>query len=151
MVKGPEGIDLSANGELWVAGRTPEGGITVIDAATDTVKRTIQTKTKMANRVKFTRDGARVLVSDPPSNAILVFDAVTKELIKTIATAAGPEGMLLTADGKRLFVACSAAGKVQAYDTTTWTVTAEAEPGNDPDGMAYAAAAKPAPATTHRP
>ena len=138
VVKGPEGIDLG-NGELWVAGRTPEGGIAVIDPATDSVKQSIATKTKMANRVKFTRDGARVLVSDPPSNAILVFDAVTKELVRTIETAAGPEGILLTADGKRLFVACSAAGKVQAYDTATWTVTSEVQTGNDPDGMAYAA------------
>src|SRR5436190_14558301 len=48
VVKGPEGIDLG-NGELWVAGRTPEGGISVIDSATDAGKQTIATKTKTAN------------------------------------------------------------------------------------------------------
>ncbi len=140
VVKGPEGIDLGA-GELWVAGRTAEGGISVIDATTDTVKQTIATKTKMANRVKFTRDGRNVVVSDPQSNDLLVFDAASKELVKTIPTAAFPTGILFTPDGKRLFVACSNAGKVQVLDTATWSVVAEVETGNEPDGMAYAPSA----------
>jgi YVTN family beta-propeller protein len=138
VVKGPEGIDLG-NSELWVAGRTAEGGIAVIDTATDAVKQTIATKTKTANRVKFTRDGKYVLVSDVPSAQLLVFDAATKELVKTITTAAGPEGILMAPDGKRVFVACAAAGKVQVIDLATWAVIAEVETGNDPDGMAWAA------------
>lgn len=140
VVKGPEGFDLGG-GELWVAGRTAEGGISVIDAATDTVKQTIATKTKMANRVKFTRDGRNVIVSDPQSNVILVFDATSKELVKTIPTAAFPTGLLFTPDGKRLFVGCSNAPKVQVFDTATWNVVGEVETGNEPDGMAYVSAA----------
>jgi YVTN family beta-propeller protein len=139
VVKGPEGIDLAPDGSaLWVAGRTAEGGIAVIDPKTDAVVRTIATTTKTANRVKFTRDGARVLVSDPPSAQLLVFDAATKELVKTIATAAGPEGILIAGDGKRVYVACANANKVQVIDTATWTITSEVETGTEPDGMAYA-------------
>jgi YVTN family beta-propeller protein len=108
VVKGPEGMDLAPDGlALWVAGRTAEGGISVIDPKTDAVVRTIATTTKTANRVKFTRHGARVLVSDVPS--------------------------------------------VQVLDPATWTITAEVETGNEPDGMAYAAAATPASATAPRP
>lgn len=139
VVKGPEGFDLGG-GELWVAGRTAEGGISVIDAATDTVKQTIATKTKMMNRLKFTRDGKHVVVSDPQSDQLLVFDAATKELVRTLSTAAFPTGLLFSPDGKRLFVGCSNAPKVQVFDTSTWNVVTEIESGNEPDGMAYVSA-----------
>lgn len=146
VVKGPEGIDLSPDGAaLWVAGRTNEGGITIIDPKADTVLGTIPTGTKFANRVKFTRDGARVLLSDPTAGDITVFDAVSGNVVKKIATAAGPSGILIVPDGKRVLVACANAGKVQVIDLATWAVIGEVETGNEPDGMAWAAAITPTP------
>ena len=91
----------------------------------------------MANRVKFTVDGKRVLVSDPPSNQVLVFDAVSRQLLKKIDTEAGPSGILIAPDGVRAFVACSGAGKVQVLDLGTLTITGSVATGNQPDGMAY--------------
>ena len=138
VVKGPEGIDLAPDGSaLWVAGRTAEGGISIIDPKNDTVVRTMATTTKFANRVKFTRDGTRALVSDPTSGDITVFNATSGEVIKKIATAAGPSGILVAPDGKRVFVACANAGKVQVIDTATWTGAGEVATGNEPDGMAW--------------
>jgi YVTN family beta-propeller protein len=138
VVKGPEGIDLSPDGSaLWVAGRTPEGGISVIDPKTGSVARTIATTTKMANRVKFTRDGARVLVSDPMADQILVFDSASGEVVGKIVTASGPSGMIVAPDGKRVFVACAGANKVQIIDLATLKVSGEVQTGNEPDGMAY--------------
>ena len=140
VVKGPEGIDLAPDGgALWVAGRTAEGGISIIDPKTDAVVRTIPTTSKFANRVKFTRDGKQVLVSDPTAGDITIFDATSGEVVKKITTAAGPSGILPTADGKRVFVACASGNKVQVISTETWTVTGEVETGTEPDGMAYAA------------
>jgi YVTN family beta-propeller protein len=110
--KGPEGIDLSPDGkELWTAHRG-DGALSIIDTATETVVRTLTTGTKMANRVKFTPDGKRVLISDPPSNQVLVYDASSKELVKKIATNALPSGILIAPDGKRAYVACAGAGKI---------------------------------------
>lgn len=135
--KGPEGIDLSPDGkELWVAHRG-DGALSVIDTATDKVIQTITTGTKMANRVKFTRDGKRVLISDVPSNQVLVYDAATKQLMKKIETEAGPEGILIVPDGKRAFVACANAGKVVVLDLETLTITGSVTTGNQPDGMAW--------------
>lgn len=139
VAKGPEGIDLAPDGgAVWVAGRTAEGGITVIDPKTDAVVRTIPTVTKFANRLKFTRDGKHVLVSDVTSAELTVFDATSGEVVKKITTAAGPSGIQLSADGKRVYVACAGAGKVQAFDTATWSAAGEVETGNEPDGMAWA-------------
>lgn len=139
VARGPEGIDLTPDGSaLWVAGRTATGGITVIDTKTDSVIRTIPTTTTFANRLKFTLDGKRALVSDPRIGEIFVHDAATGELVKRVPTASGPSGIQLSHDGKTLFVACAGAGRVQAYDTTSWTITGEVETGMEPDGLAYA-------------
>ncbi len=137
VVKGPEGIDLVGN-ELWVASRAPNGGIAIIDVATDAVKQTIPTTTKSINRVKFTVDGKRVLVSDPPANEVLVYDAASKEIVKRIPTPEGPSGIVIVPDGKRAFVACAGAGKVVAIDLESLSVTGSVATGNVPDGMAWA-------------
>ena len=136
--KGPEGIDLAPNGsELWVAHRG-DGELTVIDTTTDKVTQTVTTGTKMANRVKFTLDGKRVLISDVPSNQVLVYDAATRQLVKKIDTDAGPSGILIAPDGKRAFIACSNAGTVALLDLDTLTITSSVATGNQPDGMAWA-------------
>lgn len=135
--KGPEGIDLFGS-ELWVASRAPNGGISIVDTATDSVKQTIATTTKMINRVRFTVDGKRVLVSDPPANEVLVYDAATRAIVKHITTPEGPSGIVVTPDGKRAFVACAGAGKVVAIDLETLEVTGSVATGNVPDGMAWA-------------
>ena len=135
--KGPEGIDLSPDGhEIWVAHRG-DGALSIIDTAADKVVQIVTTGTKMANRVKFTRDGKRVLISDPPSNQVIVYDAATKQLVRKIDTDAGPEGILIAPDGKRAFIACSNAGKVAVLDLDTLTITGSLATGKDPDGMAW--------------
>lgn len=139
VVKGPEGIDLSPDGaELWVASRAANGGIAVIDPAKNAVVQTIPTTTKVANRVKFTHDGKFVLVSDPSSNVVLVYNAATKEMIKSVEMAAEPSGILMSPDGKRAFVACAGAKKVQVMELSTFSITNDIETGNVPDGLAYA-------------
>jgi YVTN family beta-propeller protein len=139
VVKGPEGIDLAPDGsELWVASRVADGGIAIINPATNAVVQTLPTTTKVANRVKFTRDGKYVLVSDTSGNTLLVYDAATKEMIKSVAMAEGPSGIVMAPDGKRAFVACAGAKKVQVIELTTFSITNEIEAGNVPDGLAYA-------------
>jgi YVTN family beta-propeller protein len=139
VVQGPEGIDLAPDGaELWVASRVPNGGISIIDPKSRTVAQTLPTTTKLANRVKFTLDGKWVLVSDPVANTVVVYDAATKEVIKSINMAEGPSGILMAPDGKRAFVACASAKKVQVLELESLSVVSEFETGNVPDGLAYA-------------
>lgn len=139
VVQGPEGIDLAPDGsELWVASRAPNGGISIIDPKSRTVAQTLPTTTKLANRVKFTPDGKFVLVSDPGANVVNVYDAATKEIIKSVNTAEGPSGILMAPDGKHAFVACAGAKKLAVIDTSTFSVTHLIDTGNVPDGLAYA-------------
>jgi YVTN family beta-propeller protein len=139
VVKGPEGIDLAPDGsELWVASRTANGGIAIINPATNAVSQTLPTTTRVANRVKFTRDGKFVLVSDTEGNLLIVYDAATKEVIKTVEMAAGPSGIVMAPDGKHAFVACAGAKRVQVLELETMSVVNSADTGNVPDGLAYA-------------
>lgn len=139
VVKGPEGMDLAPDGsELWVASRVANGGIAIINPSTNAVVQTLPTTTKVANRVKFTRDGKFVLVSDTTGNTLLVYDAATKEMIKSLAMADGPSGILIAPDGQHAFIACAGAKKVQVVELTSFSITNEIETGNVPDGLAYA-------------
>jgi YVTN family beta-propeller protein len=148
--KGPEGIDLSPDGkQLWTSHRA-DGKLSIIDTATDQVIKTLTIGTKMANRVKFTLDGKYALVSDPPSSEVLVLDAATGDVVKHIKTLAGPEGILIAPDGKRAFVACSEANKVQVIELEKLEASWAIEVGKGPDGLAWATESLvPPPATDH--
>ncbi|HEX7153787.1 MAG TPA: beta-propeller fold lactonase family protein [Thermoanaerobaculia bacterium] len=134
--KGPEGIDVSPDGkEVWAAQRG-DGGISIIDTATDKVTKTLQGG-KLPIRLRFTPDGKRVLVNDAPSKEILVFDAATKELLQKVAIAEDPVGIVLDDSGQFAYIACTGARKVAALDLAKLEITAWVETGEQPDGLAY--------------
>src|SRR5205823_10307055 len=100
-----EGFDVSPDGrELWTA--SPRGRITIVDTVNKKVAQAFDTASVTgANRVAFTPDGTRVLVSrlsNPTGSAegnIVVFDAATRKEIKQIKTGGGVGGILVQPDG----------------------------------------------------
>ena len=71
---GAEGFDVSPDGKLaWVANAW-DGTISVIDLAQKKVTSTVQANARGANRLKFTPDGMRVLVSAGPELIEFVVD-----------------------------------------------------------------------------
>jgi YVTN family beta-propeller protein len=135
--KQPEGLDLSPDGrELWV-GHNGDGGVSIIDTATNSVKETIKVG-KVPIRIKFTPDGKRVLISDPERGELAVFDHATRKEVKRIAVGEVPVGILVTPDGKRAFVATMQAGRVVAVNLEDLSVAGHIEPGKGPDGLGWA-------------
>jgi len=135
--KGAEGIDISPDGRwLWVAHRG-DGGLSIIDTATDKVIETLKAG-QQPIRVKFTPDGKRVLVSDAFGGDLIIFDAATRKETKRVQIGSTPVGILIPPDGRRAFVAQSAAGKVAVVNLETLAVDTSIEPGKGPDGMAWA-------------
>jgi YVTN family beta-propeller protein len=135
--KSPEGIGLSPDErEVWVAHRG-DGGLSIIDTATDQVRETLKVG-RAPIRVKFTPDGRRVLVSDSQGNEVVVFEAATRKELKRIAVGAIPAGILMQPDGRRAFVASTQANKVSVINLEDFTITATIEPGREPDGLAWA-------------
>jgi YVTN family beta-propeller protein len=133
---GSEGFDVSPDRrEVWVA-NAQDATISVIDLATKKVAATLETHTKEANRLRFTPDGRRVLVSSGPE--LVVLDAATRQVVKRIPIGHGSAGVLIQPDGKRAFVACSPDNYIAVIDLATLKVIGHLNVGANPDGMAWA-------------
>jgi YVTN family beta-propeller protein len=134
---GPEGFDLSPKGnELWVA-HSRDGGISIINVATKKVVKTIAAQTKRSNRLKFTRDGALVLISDLSGGELVVIDAATRSQKKRLPLGRQPTGILVAPDGKHAYIACSGDNVVVVVDLKSLKIAKKIETGATPDGMAW--------------
>jgi YVTN family beta-propeller protein len=135
---GSEGFDVSPDHrEAWVA-NAQDGTISVIDIAAKKVIATLQANVRGANRLKFTPDGKRVLVSSLGGPDLVVLDAATRHEIKRIPIGHGAAGIVMQPDGARAFVACSPDNYVAVIDLHSLTVTGHIQAGGEPDGMDWA-------------
>ncbi|HEV2350607.1 MAG TPA: YncE family protein [Terriglobia bacterium] len=135
---GAEGFDISPDGrEIW-AGNAQDGTISIIDLASKKVTETLAANVRGANRLKFTPDGKQVFVSSLSNSDLAIFDAASRREVKRVKLGRGAAGILMDPDGSRAFVACSPDNYVAVIDLKTLEVTGRFEPGNDPDGLAWA-------------
>jgi YVTN family beta-propeller protein len=115
-----------------------DGTISVIDIAAKKVIATLQANVRGANRLKFTPDGKRLLVSSLGGPDLVVLDAATRHEIKRIPIGHGAAGIVMQPDGARAFVACSPDNYVAVIDLHSLTVTGHIQAGGEPDGMDWA-------------
>jgi len=135
---GSEGFDLSPDGkEIWVA-NARDGTISIVDAAAKKVTDTLAANVRGANRLKFTPDGTRVLVSSLGAPDLVVLDSNTRREIKRIKLGRGSAGILMQPDGVRAFVACSPDNYIGVIDLKLLEVTGHIDVGLEPDGLAWA-------------
>jgi YVTN family beta-propeller protein len=136
--EGPEALDLSPDGRtLWTA-HSRDGGISIIDTASGKVLHRLDMKTKRSNRLKFTKDGSWVLVSDLGAGELLVIDPKTRAERTRLQLGNGPTGILIVPDGQHAYVALSGENRIAVIDLKSMTVAKSIATGNQPDGMAWA-------------
>jgi YVTN family beta-propeller protein len=136
--KGPEGFDVSPDGqEVWAA-NSHDGTLSIIDVASRKVVQTLDLHTKFANRVKFSPDGKLVLISDLGMGDLIALDAAARKEVKRLNLGHGVAGILIVPDGSRAYVAVSTDGQVAVVDLKTFSVTGRISTGKGPDGMAWA-------------
>ena len=136
--KGPEGGDFSPDGREYWAANSNDGSVSIMDVAAKKVVQTLDVKTGHSNRLKFTRDGKLVLISDPGNNGLLVVDAASRKEIKRLSVGREPEGILIAPDGAHAYVAVAGEKTVAVLDLKTIEVSARIPTGGGPDGMAWA-------------
>jgi DNA-binding beta-propeller fold protein YncE len=140
-----EGFDVSPDGrELWAA--SPRGRIAIVDTVSKTLAQTIDAPGVMgANRVKFTTDGKRVLISRLSGRGatganvggnIVVYDAATRSEIRRIDAGGGVGGLLMQPDGRRAYG--SSRTGVVVIDLEKLDVVGRIDVGPNPDGVAWA-------------
>jgi YVTN family beta-propeller protein len=139
---GVEGFDMSPDGkEIWAA-NARDATVTIIDVATKHATQTVPIGVKGANRLKFTPDGKRVLISGLGAGAggisLVVMDASTRKEEKQLSLGGGAAGILIAPDGSRAYVAVSTADKVAVVDLKTLEVMGQIVAGKQPDGLAWA-------------
>jgi YVTN family beta-propeller protein len=133
---GSEGFDISPDRkEIWVA-NAQDGTVSIIDYASKKVVQTLAANVSRANRLKFTPDGKRVLISAGPD--LVILDAATRAEIKRLPIGHGGGGVLVQPDGVRAFVSCSPDNYVAVIDLHTLEVVGHLEVGGEPDGLAWA-------------
>jgi YVTN family beta-propeller protein len=135
--RGSEGFDVSPDGkQAWVANAW-DGTVSVIDIEAKKVTATLQANARGANRLKFTPDGAKALIS--AGAELVVFDVATRKELKRIHIGrAGGGGVLVQPDGQRAYVAFAGDGFVSVIDLKTLEVIAKIDAGANPDGLAWA-------------
>jgi YVTN family beta-propeller protein len=111
-----EAMDFSPErNELWVA-EFRGGKIAIIDMATRTVKERFEVTDLISDRLKFTPDGKRVLLSDLEKGNLVVYDAAARREIKRLKLGAGLEGVSITPDGSTAYVAAPGDNAVVIVD-----------------------------------
>jgi YVTN family beta-propeller protein len=138
VARGDEGCDVSPDRkEIWVANSQP-GTVSIIDYAAKTVIQTLDAQVVGANRLKFTPDGQRVLISSLRGGGLVVYDVHRRTVVERLPLGRGTAGILVQPDGKRAFVACSPDDDVAVIDLETLTVVGHVAVGHEPDGLAWA-------------
>jgi YVTN family beta-propeller protein len=136
--KGDEGFDVSPDGrELWTA-NAQDGTISIVDIAGKKVLATIPAKVFGANRLKFTLDGKRVLISSLGDSDLVIYDTTSRTELKRVKIGHGAAGILMQPDGARAFIACGPDNYVAILNLKTLEVTGHIDAGGEPDGMAWA-------------
>ena len=118
-----EAEDLSPDGkELWTA-EFRGGKVAILDVATKTVKTTFEVPDLHSDRLKFTPDGKRVLLSDLETGELRVIDADTHKEVQKLKIGKGLEGVSITPDGSTAYLCSPSDGDVSIVDLKTLTVT----------------------------
>jgi YVTN family beta-propeller protein len=76
------------------------------------------------------------------NNTIGVLDTATGHVLRTIKVPAGPEAVIATPDGRRVFVSSEDATQLSVIDTATDKVIKTLDLGKSPEGMALSRDAK---------
>ena len=136
--KGSEGFDVSPDGrQLWTAS-AGDGTVSVIDLATKKVDFVIDAKLLGANRLVFTPDGKRALISSLRSGDLVVYDVASRQELKRVNFGHGGAGILVDEDGSRAFVGCTPDNFVAVIDLKKLEVIGHIDAGPGPDGLAWA-------------
>jgi YVTN family beta-propeller protein len=135
--KGSEGFDISPDGkQLWTS-NAQDGTVSVIDLASKKVIDTLAANVNGANRLKFTPDGAHVLVSLLNGPDLVILDTATRKVTQRIPLGHGAAGIQMEPNGNRAFIACTPDNYVVVLDLHTFKVLSHLDAGPQPDGMAW--------------
>lgn len=131
------GAAVSPDGrEAWLS-NADSSVITILDVASDNVIATLRTTARGPVRLKFTRDGTRVVASNDGSRDVTVMDARSRRVLHTIALDAAPKVLDVSPDGTRAVVSHPDARKIAIIDIERGRLIGYVAVSGVPDGVGF--------------
>lgn len=134
----PRDIAVSADGAtLYVTGEN-DASLSVLDAATLTVRRqlTVPGNGARPKGIAVSADGGRLYVSTGRGGEVVAYDTKALAVVGSVKVGTRPWGLALSPDGQRLFVANGPSDDVSVVVTGPMTVEATVAAGQRPWGIA---------------
>lgn len=111
--------------------------LAVIDTQSNKVARWIPLD-GIAYGTATTRDGRFLVVTLPGKDKVQVIDLRIMQPVRSVATPADPEEVLMRPDGKVAYVSCVTSHQIAEVNLATWKVTRTIQDGKNSDGIAWA-------------
>ncbi|MGN6342469.1 MAG: YncE family protein [Ginsengibacter sp.] len=135
---GVEGFGVSPEGkELWAVA-SDNGKIYIINPGTKKVVETIDAKIGGANRLQFTPDGKRVLITSLQAGSVFIYDTKSRKETAQVKVGTGAAGIMVSPDGSKAYIACSPDNYIAVVDLKALKVIDHVDVGKNPDGLAWA-------------
>lgn len=133
----PEAINVTPDGrEVWV-GSNATGTVSVVNPATGAVT-TAAEGFGWPYRVLFSPDTRLVLMPDLRKEELRFIDRASKqELARLALPGKGPQGIIMTPDGRYAFLSYSTGAAVAIIDVAQRKIVGELQAGETPDGVVY--------------
>lgn len=103
-----------------------------IDLADETLARVLKTGGAYPYDLQISPDGATLWASNLASSTVTAIDLASGALTAEVAVGKGPEGMVMSVDGTRLYVASADADEVAEIDTAAAVVLRRFDLSGDP-------------------
>lgn len=104
----------------------------VVNTKTGVIEKKIATNEKMSHLLVHHPFKPLVFVSNVKSNAVVVIDLVTNQVIKRISCGIGTEGIDISPDGQELWVSNNKDNTINVIDTETFQITHTLNTGIEP-------------------
>ena len=112
------------------------GGIIPNTGSTATIPTATATLAAQATPTAAQTAGPKAYIGLFKDNAVAVLDTNTNQVIKTIPVPTGPHGLVITPDGRWVYISSDGDSKVSIIDTSTDTIVNSIEVGKTPHGLA---------------
>lgn len=130
----PMGIDISPDGkEVWSS--QDNGDVAIIDVDRLKLAQTLNVKADKSNRLHFTPDGSRALVSGRLAEEVILVDAVGRKEIKRWKFPSRPTDIVIGPDGSQAYVSLPVDNSVEIVDLRTLELRGSIATGMRPEGM----------------
>lgn len=118
-----EGAQQPGTGDIWISQFTT-GTIHVFDGTTLELKDSFSAGSRGNEVISFTPDGTKAVVTNGETRQVLLVDAASRRVEKTLVLAGVPRGTAFSPDGRTVFITRFDGALVDRLDMGTFTLTA---------------------------